>query len=58
MVAVDVVTAVVMLSAVVVVSLDSAPMRGVLHAVARRRRRRAHERKHEQGRSRLVSSSP
>jgi hypothetical protein len=46
MVAADVVAAVVMLSAVVVVSLDSAPMRGVLYAVARWRRRRAHERKH------------
>jgi hypothetical protein len=46
-VAVDVVTAVVMLSAVVVLSLDSAPMRGVLYAVARWRRRRAHERKHD-----------
>jgi hypothetical protein len=44
-VAADVVAAVVMLSLVGVVSLDSAPMRGALYAVARWRRRRLHARR-------------
>jgi len=46
-VAADVVAAVVMLSVAVVLSLDSAPMRGVLYAVASWRRRPRHERKHD-----------
>ena len=45
MVVADVVVAVVMLSLVGVISLDSAPARGVLYAVARWRRRRSHARR-------------
>ena len=46
MVVADVVVAVVMLSLTGVISLDSAPARGVLYAVARwRHRRRVHARR-------------